>query len=434
MGKLIDLYVKKVGGGGGAGSPTEIRDALSSLQTTARLPSTAIRQPVMDVDAGVFIMGQSVEAGATSNTVNGLGRRGFINAPRQGFFEPLPSAPGASGSPFTGIVDRLADHGIRVVTYFNGALGGASLINEYCGSYRAWAANTAFRGKRDVSLGTDDPGHRGELVWANGMVWECTTGNRHLAFLNLTYAEANITFAGASLRRTQNMVTKETTLLSGATAPAWPATPALGNTVPDGALVWTAIRAVATQPPTGDPVFWAHDGFDPYYAIARVKTAATRAPTAHRYIFIQNGQSDQGRSSAVYARAIAGMMAHIMFGQPTGIRFVIGLSIGATAAGHTDAGWDALETAISNSGRSGTPDYVTNPLTALYASHAVRRGVLGESPVNSGTAYIRKSWYREFGRNASMLQSDGLHLLPPSVETVADFDAPQIAQIIRNQP
>jgi hypothetical protein len=374
---------------------------------------------------------QSNEQGTTLRQDSlGVWQRTSVAAPSQNIYEPVKLSVGF-GSMFTLTAELLARDGVQVDLY-NGAVGGSSGYLDWAGSvFMAGRGNsTAYRGKR-ASLGAGDPGTRGDLIYSNGATWEATTGNRHLVF----YSDAAnpITLGGITHFRDPGYVVKETNLVTAATPPTFPGSPVVGNTVTDGGIVWTCINvgAKVADAATIRVNRYIEDGFDPYFMCNRVRTALMASPVSpsKRYVYFQNGQSDAGIATAIYSVTLRTMAQY--FGQaPYSIQSIFGLSIYYPA--QSQANWDLLETALSASGLSGTPNYASSLLTTSLTSAGYNLATPG-SPVPSFGFYYGQSLYRAFGTDTvSMLQPSDPHTTLDGAVLCAQALAPTLSKILRN--
>ena len=424
----------------------------------------------------VGICGQSLPLGAILEPdAKGVMRKAFYAAPAINYHEPDKLAPGQSGSYFTPVFQLLAVRDRIRVFPCNGALGGASLIKDFCGVlYFGWAANKAYRGMRaagtagnillsattnvsnknvtvssttklkvgmpiygnaNIPAGATvesitsstvfvaslqptvagtantwftsdfingDPGTKGEMIYESGRWWECTTGNRHLAFIDSKIPVECPMNSGFIWRSNLTYVVKDTTIVSGATKPVFPTDAVVGQTVNDNGLVWTC-RLVQTNSADADGMRVlriADYGHDPYYGLERLINEIMAQPVAadKKYCIVQNAQSDAGSTTSLYTfahRFICNRMA------ANNIKTIHGMCLYYPALGQ--AGYDAIETSLSGGGLAATPDYANSPLaTALVVQTGYTMGVPGGAV---GHFYIIKSLYRHFGLDVnSMLQ------------------------------
>lgn len=361
----------------------------------------------------------------------GVWQRASVSAPSQRIYEPVKLNTAGFGSMFTLAAELLARDGVQVDLY-NGSVGGSSGYLDWTGSvYMAGRGNsTAYRGKR-TTLGTGDPGTRGDLVFVNGATWEATTGNRHLVF----YADsANpVTVGGVQYFQDPGFIVKETNLVTAASPPTFPGSPVVNNTVTDGGIVWTCIHvgAKTTDASSIHVNRLSEDGFDPYYMLVRVRNALMSAPVspAKRFVYFQNGQSDAGVATAIYTMALR-MMAQYFGQSPYLIKPIFGLSIFNPS--QTQANWDLIETSLSGTGLAGTPNYATSPLTTGLVSSGYNLATPGAAATSFGF-YYGQSLYRAFGTNTvSMLQPSDPHTTVEGAYMCANALAPTLSKIVRN--
>ena len=388
---------------------------------------------VMTHKIALGIVGQSVEMGSSAQQdANGVWQLVVANAPSQGIFEPTKLSPAGFGSPFTAVAEKLAADGIKVELH-NGAVGGSSAYLDWTG-YVAMGGRQnsyAYRGKR-TSLGVGDPGHRGELIYVNGATWEATTGNRHLAFWG--DAQNPVTVAGATFYADPGYVVKETNLATASTAPTFPGSPVVGNSVTDGGIVWTCI-AVGVLGIDANNVHVRRagvDGWDPYYMCARLRNAlmASKVLPKNRFVYFEHGQSDAGVATAIYTMALR--MLGQWFGQPLGITPIFGLSI-FNPWTQTKANWDLLETTLSGTGIDGAPNYETSPLTVALVSGGYHLATPG-NPITNYGFYYGPSLYRAFGvSNNDLLQPASPHPTAKGMMDIAAVLAPTLSRIFRNR-
>ena len=395
-------------------------------------PRTNVIPSTFTLKAALGIAGQSNEQGSTKYQ-DALGNwvRGSACAPSQGIYEPVKLNSAGFGSMFVAATELLASDGIKV-DLFNGAVGGASLPSDWCGYILMGnrSSSTAYRGKR-ASLGTGDPGHRGDFVFANAATWECTTGNKHLVFWG--DAQAPVTVAGGAYYSDPGSIIKETTLLSSATPPTFPGSPAVSNTVIDGALTWTciAVGALVTDGDSKHVFRYAEDGFDPYGMCLRLRNALMGSSVApdKRFVYLQNGQADAGGAGAVYQVGLRELVRY--YGAaPNVIQAIVGLSIYYPA--QTQANWDVLETVLSGGGLASSPNYATSGLTTALTGLGYHNAVLGAAITSFGY-YYGPSLYRAFGVSTlGMLQPSDPHVTLLGMNQCAAVIAPALSKIIRN--
>lgn len=207
----------------------------------------------------------------------------------------------------------------------------------------------------------------------------------------------------------------------------------VGNTVTDGGIVWTCINvgAKVADAATIRVNRYIEDGFDPYFMCAKVRNALMSSPVSpsKRYVYFQNGQSDAGIATAIYSVTLRTMAQY--FGQaPYSIQSIFGLSIYYPA--QSQANWDLLETALSASGLSGTPNYASSLLTTSLTSAGYNLATPG-APVPSFGFYYGQSLYRAFGTDTvSMLQPNDPHTTLEGAVLCAQALAPTLSKILRN--
>lgn len=390
-------------------------------------------QSGFDVKVALGIAGaQSNEQGTTLKQDSlGVWQRTSAAAPSQNIYEPVNLSAAGFGSMFTIAAELLARDGVQVDLH-NGAVGGSSGYLDWTGSvYMAGRGNsTAYRGKR-TTLGTGDPGTRGDLVFVNGATWEATTGNRHIAFYN--NSTTPVTVGGVQLFQDPGYIIKETNLITAASPPVFPGSPIVGNTVTDGGIVWTCIHvgAKTTDASSIHVNRISEDGFDPYYMLVRVRNALMASPVSpsKRFVYFQNGQSDAGVATAIYTMALR-MMAQYFGQSPYLIKPIFGLSIYYPA--QTQANWDLLETSLSGSGLAGTPNYATSPVTTGLVSSGYNLATPGQAATSFGF-YYGQSLYRAFGTDTlSMLQPSDPHTTVSGMQLCANALAPTLSRILRN--
>ena len=385
------------------------------------------------VKAVLGIAGQSNEAGSTLVAdANGTLQRYTVTVPAQGLSEPVKLQTAGTGSMFTEATRQLAQDGIRVDLH-NGAIGGSSFYADWTGFvYMAGRANsTAYRGKRS-SLGTGDPGTRGDLIFVNGAVWEATTGNRHLVFWG---DPANpITVNGAQYFSDPGVVVKETNLVTAGAPPAFQAVPIVGDVTVDGGITWTCISvgAKVTDANNVHVNRRTEDGFDPYFMTVRLRNSlmSVQINKTKRFVYFQNGQSDAGVATQIYMVALR-ELGQFMGQSPYFIQPIYGLSIFNLSS--NQANWDLLETAISGGGLDVAPNYAAaGTVGAALNSAGYHRHILGQ-PVTDFGYYFGTSLWRTFRTaTADMLQQDGTHTTPAGMKQCAAALSPTLSQILRN--
>lgn len=376
------------------------------------------------------VAGQSTEMGQTKY-LDGLGNwvPAAFNSPSNNIYEPTPTAPAGAGSFFTYACELLAKDRIRV-DLKNCAVGGTSIV-DWMGvlATNGRQNSYAYRGKRS-SLGSGDPGTRGDFIYVNGATWEATTGNKHLCFAN---SDTPIVVNGINVYRDPGYIIKETNLLSAASPPTFPGSPAVGNTVVDGAITWTCIAVGVLTPDSGTSRIMrvTQDGVDPYFMCARLRTELMKCvvPANKRFVQFQNGQADAGMATALYAMGLR-EFGKFFAQDPYNIKVIFGLSIYYPA--QTQANWDLLETALSGAGLSGSPNYSTSPLTVQLQGAGYTLGTLG-TVTNNYTFYYGASLYRIFGTaTAPILQPNDPHPTIDGAILCAKAIAPVLSRIFRN--
>ncbi|MBM5575849.1 hypothetical protein [Deefgea sp. CFH1-16] len=395
------------------------------------------------ITVALGILGQSNELGATCN-FNATANKYFYGsaaAPSQGIFEPVKLAPQGFGSMFTYAADLLARDGISV-RLMNGSLGGASMLNEFTGF--AWVAgranSTNYRGKRTASLGAGDLGHRGDFVFENGRLYECTVGRSDLAFLD---SLTPIMFNGVPYYSTSSIVRGAAAALTAASKPTFSASAIVGDTVVDGAITWTCVSSTTTAVDHGNGLFvfkYDDSNFDPYYACARLATELVKygndnnpAPLSPRnqYVYLQNGQSDAGILSALYTRAVAQVAAYFSNKR---ISVICGLSVFSTTIGQ--AAYDTLETSFGGGGLASTPDYINGPISTMLSSMGFGK-FKNPSDVDGffGNIYFGTSLYRALGTSIDgLLYPNGparIHVNSSGMVACAKALAPRLSKILR---
>ena len=384
------------------------------------------------VKAAIGIAGQSNEQGNTLYADSlGVWQRAAVASPSQNIYEPVKLSTAGFGSMFVAVAELLAGDGVQVDLH-NGAVGGSSFYVDWCGFvYMAGRSNsTAYRGKR-TTLGTGDPGHRGDFVFVNGATWEATTGNKHLVF----YSDSTTpqTVAGTAYYSDPGTVVKETTLLTAASPPVFPGSPAVSNTVVDGSITWTCIHvgAKTTDASNIHVNRTSDDGFDPYYMCVRLRNSLMSAPvsTNKRFVYFQNGQVDAGIATAIYTMSLR-MLGQYLGVWPYFITPIFGLSIMPPT--HLTANWDLIETTLSGTGIAGTPNYATSPLTTALVSGGFHLATPGETITSFGI-YYGQSLYRSFGADTtSLLQPSSPHVTLFGMYACANAIAPTLSKILRN--
>ena len=413
----------------GDGVATDVGQAREALQGTL----DQVSGYGFTVKAVLGIAGQSNEAGSTL-APDSLGtlQRYTVSVPEQGLVEPVKLQTAGTGSMFTEVTRLLARDGIKVELH-NGAIGGSSFYTDWTGFvYMAGRANsTPYRGKR-ASLGLGDPGTRGDLIFVNGAVWEATTGNRHLAFWG---DSANpVTVNGVQYFSDPGVIVKETNLVTAGAPPTFQAVPIVGDVTVDGGITWTCISvgAKTTDAGTVHVNRRTEDGFDPYFFTVRLRNSlmSTQIVKSKRFVYFQNGQSDAGVATNIYAVALRELGQY--FGQsPYFIQPIYGLSIFNISS--SQANWDLLETAISGGGLNSTPNFTAvGTVGEKINSAGYHKHVLGTAVTDFGW-YVGQSLYRSFGTNtASMLQADGTHTTPDGMKLCAAALYPDLSKIFRN--
>ncbi|HEY0955824.1 MAG TPA: hypothetical protein VGE36_13750 [Roseateles sp.] len=385
------------------------------------------------VKAVLGIAGQSNEAGSTL-APDSLGtlQRYTVSVPEQGLVEPVKLQTAGTGSMFTEVTRLLARDGVKVDLH-NGAIGGSSFYMDWTGFvYMAGRANsTPYRGKR-ASLGTGDPGTRGDLIFVNGAVWEATTGNKHLAFWG--DSSNPVTVNGVQYFSDPGVIVKETNLVTASSPPTFQASPTVGDVTVDGGITWTCISVGAKITDAGSVHVNRRTeiGFDPYFITKRLLDSlmSVQINKTKRFVYFQNGQSDAGVATNIYAVALRELGQY--FGQaPYYVQPIYGLSIFNTSS--NQANWDLLETAISGGGLGTTPNYTAvGTVGEKINSAGYHKHVLGTAVTDFGW-YVGQSLYRAFGMStASMLQADGTHTTPDGMKLCAAALYPELSKIFRN--
>ena len=402
---------------------------------------------VLDNSVAFAWIGQSLEGGATTAlNSQGVARRAFIHAPAQGYFEPDPLAKGYSGSYLTPVLQKLAvNDGIRVMGY-NCAIGGTSLVRDWVGILNVgtgsggWRASTAYRGAR-TSLGNGDPGTKGDLIYEGGRIWECTTGNIHLAFLD---SVTPVTVGGIAWRSQLTYIAKDTSRTSAASKPTFDSNAIVGATTTDsgagGGLVWTCRVIIGTAADVaGIRVLRSADyGFDPYYALERAANALMSSPLSNRFLGVSNATGDvqlRGWDTNVMVGAdikVAWARAHqficnYMIDPSRGIRTIHWLSLFNPANNQTQ--FDFLEQALYGNGLSGAMNVQGGQLYAyLTTGSSYPYGVPGST---TGNYYIIPSLYRTLGLDVSKYLAS-FNLPHPSIHgnlPLADAVYPHLRRI-----
>lgn len=309
-----------------------------------------------------------------------------ITAPSQGYFSD-PLAPAMKGSYLAHTAELLAARGIRVRPA-NGSLGGASFIREFAGfvTIGVPARATSMRARR-ASQGAGDPGTKGHFCFVNGVLWECTTGQAAFGFFS---GSTPISFGGASVTNAISSVVLGTPVLTSAYAVTFPLAEAvtLGDTVSDGAVVWTAVSKSETFPAGAQfagmsiPAYNTL-AFDPFYACKRLADELLARPNAasSRFVTLANAQSDTDAIPELYTRALAECVRYY---RHRSIIPIVGLS--GFWEGATLAQYNALETVINGTAR----DVPANPAAGALAVRLEAQGYRRGTP---GTAFGSNHWY-----------------------------------------
>jgi hypothetical protein len=397
---------------------------------------------------------QSIWAGSCSTfDQQNEPQRQYFDAPEQGYFEGSGLGCGYNGSPMVPVIAKLARVDKHKVFFSNGGLGGASFIREALGYVRmeGYVVGTFYRGKRD-SLAAGDPGTRGDVIRVNGGNWECTRGNRHLAFINSDVGVVAGTTAagndGVTYYRNLTSVAKDTNIRGGTVAPTFPAA-SVGAVVEDtgagstnGGLQWTCIAVTSAAADQGNiRILRTGDvAFDPYFMLSRLATSIIAQPSysKNRFCYVSNGSADAGYAQTNLYRLALQLIASYFV--PRGIRMIYGLD--PYYPQQLVADWDLLEIARSSTGINGTPDYFGSPLSLALGGVDGTGGSGYGLPGTPGGAqanyYYTRGSYRGMGVgafNASRLQQPqpNPHYTQLGYQDIADCEYPYIRNIVLNQ-
>ncbi len=415
----------------------------------ALLSRNPARTPIaLAADAGKTIavacglLGQSLPFGATlAPDADGAQQKVYFSAPSQNYYEPDPYAPGASGSYFTPALQQLGAEGIKVF-FSNTALGGASLIEDICGvlNVSGWAANRAYRGRR-TTLGTGDPGTKGEFILEGGRIWECTTGNAHLAFIDSPLAA--VTVGGVAWRRNLTFIAKDTARTSATAKPTFSASAVVNDTVTDngagatgGGVVWTC---VAVSAPAADAsglrvarnadLYW-----DPYGFQLRARNAIVGQPVPinNRYCLVVGTVQSDADSNQTLIRLSHQLTSTYMAAESVKTIHTSCLFYPALL----QADYDSYETVLSGSNLGQPENYAGSLLTVALTGSGYTRGVPGTTGRVGSIYYYMRSLYRHFGTDVlGMLQTPqpNPHVTAEGAQLCAAAHVPALRAIFRNE-
>lgn len=391
------------------------------------------------------ILGQSLPFGATlAPDAEGVAQKAHFSASTQNYFEPDPLAPGASGSYLVPAIQQLGAEGIKVFMT-NTALGGISLIYDVCGVIDitngvsgGWRANRAYRGRR-TTLGTGDPGTKGEFILESGRVWEATTGCTHLAFYN---SDTPVTVGGFVWRRNLVSIAKNVDRTSATAKPTFSAAAAVNDTVTDngagalgGGIVWTCV-AIASPAADASGVRVARTAdlyWDPYGFQLRARNAIVGqpVPAANRYcLVVGTVQSDAGASQTLVRLSHQLTNSYML---ADGVKTIHTSCLFNPAS--TQANYDSYETVLSGSGLGVDEDYANSLLTVALNGASLVRGIPGTTPRASAHYYYMRSAYRHFGTDVvGMLQTPqpNPHPTPAGAVMIGMAHVPALRAIFRN--
>jgi len=257
---------------------------------------------------GFAMLGQSNERGNGLRYVAANGAASDPNAYSNTYSRSIadvsifdPVAPSTRGqySMIPQLVDRLAARAIQAKAV-NCAIGSLSFIGQVTGQAGSWGPNKAFYQQRPAVL-AGDAGDKGELILVGTRLWRCTTGNKMYAFFNDPVGLTLYTPGGStgqlskSLDYIQIDQPNASLLKTSGTQPAGLSTNgSVGDTVTDGAIVWTRVTDTAGVDYTSfNPYPYTCPDFDRLGVLARLKTNLdAMTGVDEKWVFFANGQSD----------------------------------------------------------------------------------------------------------------------------------------------
>lgn len=415
--------------------------AAKSLDYVApeELVKVATKAIAPKISADLGIAGQSTEQGACSELdAYNTWQSCQMVSPRQGIVEPCYPNIWGAGSWFTVAADMLADDGIHVNLY-NGAIGSSSWMDWTGSVLNGGRANsTAYRGRRAANTATQDLGHKGQCINANGAVWEAIVGNTHLVNRQST---TPMTVGGTTVYNYNSTILKDTNILTGAAAPTFPASPTIetvrgaldGTTVVDGGITWMAVRAAVESVVDGNeiPIVASRPYFDPYFLCDRLYRAVAFGSSSNKFVYLQNGQSDSGKSTLLYTRLLTWLLGYFATSKyGVNIIPIIGLSCKHPAGSATS--YNLMEVALSNSNRGQPTDYANSPLTTQILAYGYHLGTPGIARPSFPFYYGASLWREMPDDMTPYIGQAGVHPNKAGVFLGASKIAPMLSKIIRN--
>lgn len=431
-----------------AGDTVSIQAITSdATYTTPAGGDTALQALVSDAGKSISVacglLGQSLPFGAVlANDSLGAANKVYFSAPNQNYYEPDPYAPGAAGGYFTPALQQLGAEGIKVF-FTNTALGGVSMINDFCGVLNTggWAANRAYRGRR-TTLGTGDPGTKGDFIVEGGRVWECTTGNNHLALLN---SDTAVTVGGTAWRKNVTSIAKDTARTSANAKPTFSGAAVVNDTVTDngtgatgGGLVWTCVQVGGTLTADASSLRVGRSSelyWDPYFMLTRARTAVAAQPVAanNKYMIVVGTVQSDSQANQLLIRLAHQLICTYMAAESVKTIHTSCLFYPSLA----NADYDSYETVLSGAGLDSPEDYANSLLTVALTGSGYTRGNPGVTGRSGAIYYYMKSLYRHFGTDVlSMLQTPqpNPHVTAAGAILCANAHVPALRAIFRNEP
>ena len=284
------------------------------------------------IPIAIGIFGQSNELGNVLDADRTAYPQAFQSLRNAGVFTPFGPSTGSDGRGgwWCRVYDELWGAGYDA-QFVQGAIGSLSFVKHAAGQVDFRSNNSTNYFAARQSAGYPDRGFYGSIISGpNNSLWRCTTG-RNIAALSdgpfrVVNSQTNLDYLEYSAGSQK----------SGSTAPSFPATPAIGNTVADGDLVWTC---VATTGFPGGSVLTEGtskgQGHDPFGLMARLDEEMRRIRgVARKIIYIANGQSDLSASTAWYRDALLSIASYFL---KRGYEVVIGLTCYNPSSGNIAA-------------------------------------------------------------------------------------------------